>query len=350
MIVALGLWFTQSAHALSLDGLNFVQYGDGQSYSLPISALTTGCTHPGCPYVIKSGPGQIDQFIVVATGTNNMNAVTNFPGMDNAYPTPNSSGNPFFSTPTVADPGGINEFTRDNANTWDSTLAALKTFLAGDRMVFFFNNNQTDSGGATNQNLAAWVQFTITNNVGTVIGTYDFTNMGGNYALFTEGGGGNFNGNVGSYTSTGAGPTGDSSGSPTDYVLSGGPICLTALNIPVSCSNAAATQGPINHNLGADRAAYAITFPELDTQLAGLFGSVSDANLANYTLHIDLRLGCDPALFTTSPACLAKSLNNGFEQLFIARLESFVSVPEPMSLILFGSGLLALVGWKRRQR
>jgi PEP-CTERM motif-containing protein len=340
-------------HDIHHTSLPYVQYGDGQSYSLAISQALTGCTGPGCGYYVGSSPGQIQDLVVIATGANGTNLNTNFAGMDNAYATPSGqNGSAFFQTGGVVspDPGQIAPFTGDKANTWDATLSSLKTFFAGQTPVFFFNNNQTNSGAATNQNLAAWAQLTITNNVGTVIGTYDFTNVGGAYALFTEGGGGVLNGNVGSYTSTGAGPTGNASGSPTDYVLSGGQLCATATNIPVSCSSPSATQ-TFNENLGANEVAYAIIFPELNAQLANLFGSLTDAQLADYTFHLDLRLGCDPTLFTTDAACVSKSLNNGYEQLFLGRLEStVVGVPEPAAFLLFGSGLLGLAGWRKRKK
>ena len=111
-----------------------------------------------------------------------------------------------------------------------------------------------------------------------------------------------------------------------------------------------AAKGPFNHNLGADQAAYAILFPELNAQLASLFASLSAADLAAYSMNIDLRLGCDPALFTTSAACVAKDLNNGFEQLFFGPLESLVipPVPKPSSFLLFGSGLIALASLARK--
>ncbi len=349
VILALGLLRPQVALALSFAGQPFVQYGDGQSFSLAVDQLLTNCTNPGCPFVIQSAPGQIQDLVVIATGAGGVPVTTNFPGMDNAYPTPSGvSGSTFFRTGGVVspDPGGAGQFSGDSANTWDTTLGALKTFLNGQTMVFFFNNNQVNSGASTNQNLAAWAQVTIRNAAGTVIGVYDFTNNNSPYAGIFDGGGGVLNGNVANYTSTGAGPTGNSSGSPTDYVFSGGLLC-TNLGLPVSCSQPHDKE--INNNLGANEAAYAVIFPELNAQLAGLFASLSATDLGLYSMNFDLRLGCDPALFTTSAACLAKDLNNGFEQLFIAPLESLVTVPEPTSMLLFGLGLLGLSGWLRRR-
>jgi hypothetical protein len=354
LALAGGVFAASSASAFDLTGIGFVQFGDAQSYSLPISNLQVGeANNPGSTFYVNSTPGAIQDLIVVATGSSGSGVTTNFAGMDDAYATPTGkNGATFFQTGGVVspDPNGAGEFTGDQANTWDTTLDALQNFLGGESMVFFFNNNQVNSGATTNQNLAAWAQVTITDDLGNIIATFDFTNNGGQYAIVSEGGGGVFMGDVTSYTSTGAGPTGDASGTPTDYVLSGGAICLdtdTTPPTPVSCSNALADTGPINHNLGANQAAYAMTAPELDALLVTLFGSGAD--LTQYAMHIDLRMGCDPALFS-GDACIGKSLNNGYEQLFIGTATTITNVPEPNIAALFGVGVLALVGLSRRRR
>ena len=96
----------------------------------------------------------------------------------------------------------------------------------------------------------------------------------------SEGGGGTFFGDPTDYTSDGSGPIiGSNTG--TDYVLSGGPLCIdtdTTPPTPVSCNSALADVGPINHNLGADNAAYAIVAPELNSLLKGLFDSTLNLN------------------------------------------------------------------------
>ena len=350
---------------INLNTIGYVQYGDGQSYSLP-NAIFTNCggTASGCQYSVDSTPGAIKNLVVLATGAGGVPLVTNFPGMDMAYATPSGvSGSTFFSMNSTTNLGFSPTVNNNNPNTWDSSLAAMKNFLSGDQMVFFFNNNQTNSGGASAQSLAAWAQVSITNATNGVVGVYDFTNRNSKYALFTEGGGGNYLGSVASYTSAGIGTPIAGNNSNTDYVLSGGAICYLA-NVPVSCSNPH-DRGPLNHNLGADHAAYAVLFPELNAQLNSLFASLSAADLANFTLHVDLRIGCDAATAagnctgngTTVP--YGRDLNNGFEQLFIGTAAAVGCpltdpncnpIPEPGSLSLLGLGLASFAAMRLRRR
>jgi len=353
------------AGLVNLNSIGYVQYGDAQSYSLPIAQIQDGCTGPGCDFHVPSTPGQIQDLIVIATGSNGGPVNTNFNGMDDAYSTPSGNmGGNFFSTGTFADPNTEAAFTGDEDNTWDSSLSALQTFLNGEDMVFMFNNNNLNGGNL--QSLAAWMRVILTDDMGDVVSTYDLTNDNGAYDLVSEGGGGTFLGDVTSYTSDGSAPDGNTN-SDTDYVLSGGPICINtdmATPIPVPCDGSGVlpvSQGPINHNLGANEVAYAVLFPELNAQITSLFSTLTMAELDSYTMHVDLRLGCDPTLFMNNAGGMAgandeicsgamsgfgKNINNGFEQLFIATATPNRppnQVPTPSTLFILLPAVLFLL-------
>lgn len=335
----------------------YVTYGDGNSYSLPVLGvlydyINSGGTdlgnsiQPSNPYYVTSTPGAIKNLVVVGTGSSGGPVTTNFDGMDDAYPTPNSDGITYFSTGTTADPGGAGEFTGDGANTWDMRLDALSDWLAGETPVWLFNNNQVNSGASTNQNLAIWARISLydESDPNNPLNLY-FTNEGGAYALVSEGGGGVLGGTAG--TGTVGAPQGPDAGdnTSTDYVLSGGALCYSAALTVVSCSNPAAVGGPINHNLGADQAVYAVVFPELDRILLA-------AQFEGYDyLTLDWRMGCDPSIPVDEQeaTCTGRSLNNGYEQLFIATRSS-VFVPVPGTLALFGGALFGVAAVRRRKK
>ncbi|MBI1395669.1 MAG: hypothetical protein GC151_06780 [Betaproteobacteria bacterium] len=357
------------ALAINLTGIGYTTFGDANSYSMPFAnfqATGDSTPQPGDPYYIASSPGQISMLAVIGTGASGQPVNTNFAGMDDAYPTPSGvSGSNFFSTGTIADPVPATPFAGDDPDTWDATLEALSTFLQGNQMVFFFNNNQLNSLGTYGQSLGVWAQAWISDTAGNVIdpdgagpqtGYYELTNQMKPFQLQTEGGGGTYLGDPTAFTSSGrTNPGGNANG--TDYVLSGGQLCAaTSLGgAPVSCSSPLADIGPVNHNLGANNATYAVVVPELNALMDSLISSAA-GTLSNYVLHLDVRMGCDPTLFGTDPTAAIcdgdgvtwnKNLNNGYEQIFIGQLER-PGVAEPGALALLGMACLAAFAGKRR--
>lgn len=331
-----------SAYAFDLPDptYNAYQYGDFYSYSLPILAYkydleNGGGVGPGNPYYVASSSGQIKDLPVIGTGTSSTPATTNVAGMDDAYPTPSgvaTGTTAMFQTTTsnpggVADPGGANEFTGDTENTWDSRVSAMTDFLgAGNDLVFFFNNNQVNSGSAEDQNLMAWAQVILRSDDGTQVAYFDFTNNGG--------AGGTPGGDVTSYASSGATP--GANDAPTTitttdpyYVKSGGQVTLSGVETCIGLdgtyvAGCTPTTQTFNHNLGANQAAYALWSPELNAALrSGLYD----------VIQVDIRMSM---------------LNNGYEQIFVGAVTTpgTTQVAEPGMLALFGLTL----PWLMRRR
>lgn len=385
--LALGCVAAQSAGAATIDltGLGYVRYGDALSYSMPIANYQHGDNTNNGPYAIDSTPGAIKDLVVVATGAEGAPVTTNTAGLDNAYSTPSGhNGDTYFYPNPLTSRGTTGTVANNGANTWDASLASLQSFLSGDQMVIFFNNNQINAGGTSLQSLAAWARVWVTDPNGTVLpnSTFEFTNDNHPYALVTQGGGGVFLGDPGGYAASGSGAGNPDhvSATDTDFVLSGGALCVATggsltVPVPVPCGSDPASVGgdtissPINHNLGADHVAYAILFPELNALLSALFDQALDPNsvldLTDYTLHADIRLGCN--LLTAAGAPYGESfpepcdavdgwgtgLNNGYEQIFIGTAQVPTppppAVPEPGTLALLGAACLAFGMMSRRR-
>ncbi|QGY39069.1 PEP-CTERM sorting domain-containing protein [Pseudodesulfovibrio cashew] len=296
-------------------------YGDFYSYSLPILE-----EFYGSEYAVKSSAGQIKDAIVIATGATGQDISTNDGDMDDPYQTPGGeSGGPEFETAIAPDPDpdlGANE----NLTTWDSTLASLTAYLDGQAPIFFFNNNQENSGDAVNQSLWVWAQIILWSSEGLANPIYfELTST-------TRDGAGDENGDPyafaaniysdPSYVPEKYDPLDPDAG--TDYVLSGGAVCLDAAYSTVNCGSAEAVYGPFNHNLGENEAAYAVIAPELnDFLFAWERGDYQEYD----TFSMDLKM---------------TELNAGYEQAFILPGTVQSAVPEPSTWLLLGLGMLAL--------
>lgn len=214
---------------INLTGLGYIQHGDALVYSMPVANYQFGFNTNTGPYAISSTPGAIKDLTVIATGASGKPVTENVAGVDNAYETPNA-GLPYFypnsGNLNTPNPNGAPALIANNgANTWDASLLALKSILGSDQMVFFFNNNQVNSGGAADQTLAVWARIWITDTGGNNVGVaYELTNDDSKYDLTTQGGGGTFLGDPTTYTAPGAGAGNPSSVAPgaTDFLMAGG--------------------------------------------------------------------------------------------------------------------------------
>ncbi len=324
-----------AAATIDLTNKGYVTYGDANSYSLPLNNLE-----------VMAGPGHIDLYTKLGLGANGQlgNGIA---GMDNAFDTPQANNIPGFRMDATNEPDGLQAGGWDRNGWWDSTLAALNTSLdlTHNSMVFFFANNETGNG----DNLAAWARVELTRiSTGDLLGRFDMTNDPKNLGVMGYGpppiGGGVLMGDVTAYTSDGAAP------GLADFLMSGGKVCLAG-GIIVSCADPHDQE--VQHNLGGDRAAYAVVVPELDALILQLLGGGAD--FSDYALHVDYRLGCGPeGAFPQVPQgnnteCDPDyALNGGDEKVFLGSQALRQNVPEPASILLIGLGLLGMGLMRRR--
>lgn len=335
-----------AAATVDLTGKPFMAFGDVQSYSLPTSGLE-----------VLSGPGQIALFTKLGLGANGQLG-NSMPDMDDAFDTPQANNIAGFRMSPSNEPGGpAAQGAWDRVGWWDSKLSAIhdKLDLARNSMVFFFANNET--GGTGTDDLAAWARLELTRiSSGKSLGLFELTNDFDHDGIAPygtlPGGGGIPMGDVTKFTSKGEAPV------LADFVDSGGKVCVDAANIPVDCASPTAVKS-YEHNLGGDRAAYALVLPELDELIASLITAGDD--LSDFAIHVEYRLGCGPdAAFPTiqqgrRTLCdPSYALNGGDEKVFIGTQARFIpdeeeKVPEPTSILLLAEGLLAAAAVRRAE-
>jgi hypothetical protein len=317
--IAVFCLFTYSVSDTPAEAISFpdptlyaVQYGDAYSYSLPyLDALVDlgWLSYDPGTFTIHSSPGWIKDGIVIYTGSKGKPVTTNPAGMDGAMPAVSGNGAGDTTFDSSIDYLGETwpDGAWDQAGSWDASLSAFVGALSTlsnpnpTNTMFFFNNNQQNSGSAADQSLYAYGRITFTGD-SPVDKVYEFINKTGG-------------GDPTTYAWDGGEPDPwNSRLDPGEFVLSPGWIDFGP---PI---------GGLNHNLGANLAAYAIYFPEIDFQW--LLTNGYDE------MHADFRL---------------RDLNNGHEQLFVLLDDGSGQVPEPGTLVLLGSGLIGLAIYSRRK-
>jgi hypothetical protein len=321
---------------------NCLQFSDFTVYSLDLlnyKATDGGIQGTHDPYYVGTNGVNLQNALVVATGVNGTTPYDNTDlisggKVDNAYQVPNSGCNTcnYQISGNNSSPDAVNVAGNTTA-TWDVDVQALVDYIgAGNKLGFFFNLNQNNADQSylnSPEDALGWLAVTLT----------DSSGVNGPVTYYLDG---NKCGLPG-YCPAGEGyaqPTAIPAGqpgypeaailpSPDDkWAYIHGQICVDpTLNYTVvgfgACDQAQKDNGDIsvNQNLGTDNAAFALYSDQLQKDLLS----------GNYdTMSVDLRMA---------------ALTNGYEQLIIGAL----TVPEPLTVGLFGMGLFGLTMLRRRK-
>ncbi len=346
---------------------NCLIFDDFTVYSLALLNFKAGAgpVSPGDPFYVKSTGSDIAADVVIgshpANATDNQDTVPLH--ADDAYGTPDNISSGFANflmiptdpTPTPLSIPGDNRiqplthvFNPATANAtvpgasgvlatgglplWDIEVSALKTYLAGGHLVFFFNLNEENGGLLdSGQDMLAYLDVYLSNS-GPFVGTNPlrFTLSGNDCG----GGPGSCVPFAQSQAQT-AGVDDILTTANDQWAYVHGEICIadgsgappagTVLGFGACTAPQTAVGGQnVNQNLGANQAAFALYSKDLETALnSGLYDIMS----------VDLRMS---------------HVGNGFEQLFILAGQ-VIGAPEPGTLAIFGAGLMYL-GFRLRRR
>ena len=325
----------------TVPGTNCLIFSDFTVYSMDLlNYQQTGHVINGNdPFLVKTSGDDIHDALVVATGVNGTTAYDNSDligggKVDQAYQVPNSGGGTTNYLMTGNSSGeGANVPGVNSASTWDVDVDALVDYLGGGQLAFFFNLNQTKSLEYLTDpsDALGWLAVTLTD-----------TRPGGNGPVTFYLNGNNCTGVLGqpneplcdpSQSYTGATPPlTPAQFAETNILPAGEEWAYIHGTLCVASSGAVAHFGPcdgsedpslnaksIDQNLGASVAAFGLYSDKLQKALLS----------GDYTkMSVDLRMAAE---------------DNGYEQLIIRAL------PEPLTVSLFGIGLLGLTMLRRRK-
>jgi hypothetical protein len=316
-------------------GTNCLVFSDFNVYSLSLLNYQAGAgaLGPQDPYYVVTNGSALQNSLVVGTGVSGaaLNNADVLPGgvVDSAYSTPNSAGGTtnFQTSAGTANAQGAN-IPNNSINTWDVKVSSLLSYLNGGQLGFFFNLNQTNTTSYLNnpQDALGWMAVTLS----------DSTGQHSSMTFYLDGN--NCTGVLGAPNSPNCDPTqayaqnpANNNGenvilpNPTDeWAYIHGQICMNPAGAVVgfgACAQGDNVDVTVNQNLGAGNAAFALYSATLQQWLlSGDYDKMS----------VDFRMA---------------ALDNGYEQLIIQAL----NVPEPITVVIFGAGLLGLAGLRRRK-
>lgn len=320
-----------SANCGTVAGTNCLVFSDFTVYSLALLNLQAGNKNftPQSPFYVSTNGTDLQNSLVVGTGVGGAALINSdvLPGgvVDDAFSTPNVAGGGttnFLMNAGTANTQG-SAIPNNSINTWDVKVSSLLSYLNGGQLGFFFNLNQTNTTSYLNnpQDALGWLAVTLSDSTGVHQSRTFYLN------------GNNCNGVLGAPNSPNCDPTqgyaqnpANNNGenvilpNPTDkWAYIHGQICASPQGAVVgfgACAQGDKVDITVNQNLGASNAAFALYSDALQQWLlSGDYDKMS----------VDMRMAAE---------------NNGYEQLIIQAL----NIPEPITLMTFGAGLLGLTG------
>jgi hypothetical protein len=330
-----------SANCGTVAGTNCLVFSDFNVYSLALLNYQQnfGKLGPQDPYYVSTNGTDLDNALVIGTGVggNSLKNSDILPGgvVDDAFSTPNMNGGGttnFLMDASTANTQGANipnSITPNNSiNTWDINVSSLVNYLNGGQLGFFFNLNQTNTTSYLNdpEDALGWMAVTLS----------DSTGQHQSMTFYLDGN--NCTGQIGVPNSPNCDPSqgyaqNNAENSilpnPTDkWAYIHGQICMDTSGAVLHFGACSQADGPnattVDQNLGASNAAFALYSDALQQWLlSGDYDKMS----------VDMRMA---------------ALDNGYEQLIIGAL----NIPEPITLMMFGAGLLGLTAFAglRRRR